>query len=260
MSTTRHRPFLSAVLASVFLAAGPSRAADVKPGVVFVVGGAGGWDVLGKSARLAFGAGDVPHEIREFPWSHGFGRLLQDLQDWKHLQEKASALAMEVRQVKGADPDRPVYLVGKSAGTAIVLGAAAELPAETLERIVLLSSAVSPDYDLGPALRATRREIVSFWSPHDRLVLGWGTGEFGTADRVYGQAAGLVGFRRPVVASSEEENAYQRLVEVRWSPRMIWHGYFGDHVGTSLPLFLYAEVAPWLDPASTGGSFVRPGD
>jgi pimeloyl-ACP methyl ester carboxylesterase len=218
-----------------------------KTGVIFTVGGVGGFDVLGQSARWAFPRAGLPHEVRDFAWTHGWGQVLKDLQDHRHLMRKANELAEQIKQLKEADGERPVCLVGKSGGTAVVLAAAEQLPADTLQRIVLLSAAVSPDYDLRPALRASAGGIVSFHSPHDRLILGWGTKEFGTADRVYGPSAGLSGFQLPPNNPDDEDCfLYERLVQVPWNPRMIKAGHFGTHLGTSLPAFLRVEVARWL--------------
>jgi pimeloyl-ACP methyl ester carboxylesterase len=162
------------------------------------------------------------------------------------LVRKADELAAEVARIKREDPDRPVYLVGKSGGTGVVLLAAERLPPETLERIILLSSAVSPAYDLRPALRATRGEIVSFYSSLDRFVLGWGTTQFGSIDRVYGPSAGFRGFKVTEGWPDEDKLLYRRLVQVDWRPSMLLEGNPGTHYGTSLPGFLSHEVAPWL--------------
>jgi hypothetical protein len=217
-----------------------------KPGVVFVVGGIGGLDSVGRAAVHVFPKMGLPHDIRDFVWQHGTGHFLKDLQDTDYLVEKAEELADEVRRVKAADAERPVYLIGKSAGAAVVLFAAERLPPATLERILLLSAAVSTNYDLRPALRATRREVVSFHSCYDWLVLGFGTTEFGTADRVHGRSAGLYGFTKPADPSAEDEALYLRLVQVPWSPGMIGGLNLGGHQGTSMPGFLKREVAPWL--------------
>src|SRR5262249_5495298 len=147
-------------------------------------------------------------------------------------------LAAEVLKIKAQDPDRPVFLVGKSGGTGLVLAAAEQLPPQTLERIILLSAAVSPSYDLRPALRATRHEIVSFYSPYDQLVLNWGTSQFGTIDRYYGASAGLRGFVIPTDQSPEDRALYDRLVQVKWNPAMILEGHLGSHIGTSMPAFV----------------------
>ncbi len=241
------------VLCAGAFAGYPARAAEpaappVRPGVVFVVGGIGGFDILGPSARWAFPHAGLPHEVREFVWTHGWGQMFKDLQDVRHLLRKAAELAAEIRRVKEKDPACLVYLVAKSGGTGLVLAAAEQLPPQTLERIVLLSAAVAPSYDLRAALRATRGQIVSFYSKHDRFILGWGTNQFGTVDRQYGPGAGLCGFRLPPGLTGQDFNLYDRLVEIPWEPRMISEGYTGTHFGTSLPAFLEKEVAPWLRP------------
>jgi len=217
-----------------------------KPGVIFTVGGVGGFDVLGRSARSAFPRAGLAHEVRDFVWTHGWGQVLKDLKDHRHLARQADELAAAIQRTKEADAERPVFVIGKSGGTALVLAAIEQLPPATVERVVLLSAAVSPDYDLRPALQACKRGIVSFHSRHDRLILGWGTREFGTADRVYGPSAGLDGFNTPADLSDEDQKLYDRLVQVPWNPRMVRDGHLGTHLGTSLPGFLRKQVAPLL--------------
>jgi pimeloyl-ACP methyl ester carboxylesterase len=185
-------------------------------------------------------------EPRAFCWSHGTGRVLRDLQDAWHLHDKASELAELVRQLKKEKPERPVYLMAVSAGTALVLAAAEQLPAGSVERIILLGSALSPHYNLAPALRATRTQIVSFYSEKDWFILGWGTSTFGTADRFYTGSAGLAGFRTP--DDPEARLLHGRLIQVPWRPEMMLLGNFGAHFGNSAPLFMRYQVVPWLYP------------
>jgi hypothetical protein len=217
-------------------------------GVVFVVEGIGGLDFVARAAQSSLIHAGLPHEVRIFTWTHGEGHFLKDLQDTGHVLQKADELAAEVLRAKERDARRPVYLVGKSGGAGVVLAAAERLPPGTLERIVLLSAAVSPTYDLRPALRATRAEIVSFCSGYDQLVLGWGTRQFGTIDRVYGPSAGLNGFRVPLNLTPEDQWLYERLVQIPWRASMIREGNLGTHTGTSMPAFIGKEVAPWLKP------------
>jgi len=190
----------------------------------------------------------VQHEIRDFVWTHGRGQLFRDLQDFRYLLRKADELAEQIRKVKQEDPERPIYVIGKSGGAELVLAAAERLPPATLERIILLSAAVSPRHDLRPALRATKKELVSYYSVCDRLVLGWGTSQFGTADRYYGASAGMDGFIVPDNLSPEDHALYARLVQIPWKPRMILEGHFGSHGGNSMPLWVKQELAPWLKP------------
>jgi hypothetical protein len=217
-------------------------------GVVFVVGGIGGWDILGAASQWELPRMGIHHEIRDFVWTHGFGQPFKDLQDKPHLIRKAEELAEEVRKVKKENPERPIYLIGKSGGAGLVLAATERLPADSLERVILLSAAVSPHYDLRPALRATWGEVVSFFSDNDQFVLGWGTTHFGTIDRVYGPSAGLHGFVIPTKLSAEDRLLYRRLIQIPWTSAMILEGHFGAHTGTSLPSFVGWELAPWLRP------------
>src|SRR5262249_29072315 len=141
----------------LFLPSGPIRTARLtyvaKPpppagrGVVFVVEGVGGFNIFSTAVRWALPAAGITHEVREFTWSQGFGHVLKDLQDTRHLRRKAAELAAEIRRLKAEQPDRPAFIVAKSGGTGLALAAAEQLPPETLERIILLSAAVSPAYD-----------------------------------------------------------------------------------------------------------------
>ena len=227
------------------------RTAETEPskrGVVFVVGGVGGWDVVGLACQKMLPQVGVQHEVRDFIWTHGWGQMFKDLQDTSHILRRADELAAEVRRVKADDPDRPVYLVGKSGGAGVVLAAAECLPAATLDRIILLSPAVSPTYDLRPALTATKGEIISFYSIYDQFILGWGTRQFGTVDRFYCPAAGLYGFVVPGRLGEADRALYQRLVQLPWRPAMIFEGNLGNHTGSSMPGFVGREVGPWLKP------------
>jgi pimeloyl-ACP methyl ester carboxylesterase len=231
-------------------AANPVRAEPPKPppGVVIIVGGVGGIDVLGTAAQWALPRAGVHHEVVDFFWSHGRGHIFKDLQDTRHCLRKADELATAIWNLKLFEPERPVYLVGKSGGTGLVLAAAEQLPPGMIERIILLSAAVAPTYDLRPALRATKHELVSFYSPFDQFVLGWGTSHFGTIDRYYGPSAGLRGFIVPTNLSTDDRALYDRLVQLRWHPGMIKEGHLGGHIGNSLPGFVANELAPWLKP------------
>jgi hypothetical protein len=216
--------------------------------LVFVVEGVGGFDIFAPSVHWALNHSGLPHEFRHFVWTHGWGHILKDLQDSPHLALEAEALAAEVSRAKTTFPLRRIYLIGKSGGAALVLGAAEKLPPATLERIILLSAAVSPIYDLRGALRATSREIISFYSDHDQIVLGYGTRKFGTADRAFSASAGLHGFLVPRDLSAADQNLYRRLIQVPWTPSMMTEGNFGGHAGTNSPFFLRKEVTPWLLP------------
>jgi pimeloyl-ACP methyl ester carboxylesterase len=237
-----------ALALALLLKAAPAEPAEPGPGVVFVVGGVGGCDALGFCARAALPAAGVVHEIREFEWTHGKLHPLRDLQDTRHLVARAAELAEQVRAVRAERPAVPIYLIGHSAGGGLVLLTAAQLPPDTLERIILLSPAMSPEFDLRPALRATRREVVSFYSRQDRVVLDWGTSTFGTVDRIYSTSAGHSGFREPDDLNAEGRELYRRLVQEPWRWESLLEGRGSGHNSTTMPWFLKRHVAPWLRP------------
>lgn len=218
------------------------------PGVVFRVGGVGGIGFMGFTTHWALPRAGLPHEIRDFTWTHGKGHMFLDLQDTRHCLVKAHELAVEIRKIKAENPDKPVYVLAHSGGSALALAAAEVLPERSIERIVLLSAAVSPAYDLRPALRATNNGIINFYSRKDHLILGWGTKCFGTMDRYYGPSAGYVGFVVPTNLETDDRLLYSRLVQRPWYPKQILEGNTGGHEGSVMPGFLAKEVVPWLKP------------
>jgi hypothetical protein len=232
---------------SVWAQQTPRQAAEIEPGLVILVEGIGGLDMLGKSATHAFKQLGLPHEVYQFHWTHGTGKYLRDLQDTQHVLKKAEELAAYIKDYRAKNPSKPIYVVGKSGGTGLVLFAVQSLPANTVDRVILLSAAVSPTFDLRGALRATRREIVSFHSRNDRIMLAWGTSTFGTIDRYYGTSAGLTGFVIPDNLNEADRALHMRLIQVPFSSRMLHEGTSnGSHMSTSMPWFVSAEVAPWL--------------
>jgi hypothetical protein len=248
---------------------------EQKKGIVFVIDGAGGSGFLPfVLSRILPEAG---LEMNHFRWSAGYMRIIKDLTNRDTNRKKASELASVLRNYRLQFPEHQLHLVAKSAGTAIALWAMTELEPLTLDRVVLLSPAVSPVFPLDDALRAARQDVYSFWSPADVFFLDWGTSLFGTADGVYGRSAGLVGFARnrqngqlseqlpeqlpeqPSEQLSEllsgqlseplpEPVGTARLCEVKWAPSMISSLHVGDHSGTSMPPFIRKYVMPLLSP------------
>jgi len=220
--------------------------AGQQKGLVLVADGVGGLDLCGTSLRYVMGSMAVPLSVRVMKWGHGLGRWHADLTNESNRDLKAAEIAAEVNAFRKIAPDAPVYLVGKSGGTGLVVKALEQLPENAVEAVVLLSPAISPQYNLLKALQAVHREIVVFWSPLDFFVLGFGTRIFGTIDRIKSVSAGLVGFR-PLDSTDEvERQHYAKLRQVRWQPGMASTGYLGGHVGPDNPAFLRKYVVPLL--------------
>src|SRR6516162_6554884 len=98
MSLTRI--ILAAFACAWLCPAGKVCAAEQKLGVVYLVGGIGGISPLGPAAKVALPLAGVEHELRDFPWQHGKGLFLRDLQDRRHLLAKAAELADEIRELR----------------------------------------------------------------------------------------------------------------------------------------------------------------
>lgn len=218
----------------------------VRPGVVILVEGIGGFNLMQLSGKIGFHNAGLPHKVEQFYWSHGFGRFMCDLQDERHVLEKGMDLAKEIWKRKKENPKEPIYLIGHSGGTGVAVRAAELLPKNTIQRMILLSSALSPEYNLVPALSACKNGIVSYYSPHDHFFLRFGTSQFGTIDRMYCTSAGCQGFEVPKELFACEKQAYSNLRQIPWNSKMILHGNFGNHTGTVQPSFLEHEVSRWL--------------
>lgn len=214
---------------------------------MIVADGVGGFNVCGMAlAKVAREAG-LPLDIQVVRWGHGVGRWYADLSKTANQQAQAERVAKTIRLHRTLRPRDPVFLVGKSGGCAVLVKALEQPSGAKVERLILLAPALSPSYDLTRALNNVINEAVVFWSPLDVLILGVGTRLFGTSDRVRGWGAGLVGFRRPSATDPPERiEAYKKLRQVRWSPRMSATGNLGGHLGTDSPLFLKRYVLPLL--------------
>lgn len=227
----------------------PRPPGDARSGLVLMADGVGGLDLCGTGLTHAAAKAGSSHEVRVIPWGHGFGRWHRDLTNVQNHCKWAEHIASEVAAYRAAKPDAPVYIVGKSGGTGVVVRSLELMPDNAVDAVVLISSALSPDYDLTRALRAVKGQMTSFWSPLDVFVLGAGTKLFGTVDRCNRVSAGLVGFRRPKDLDEAGAAQYAKLRQVRWSPNMASTGYFGGHVGPDNPAFLRKYVLPLIGVA-----------
>jgi pimeloyl-ACP methyl ester carboxylesterase len=185
----------------------------------------------------------IPLHVERVRWSHGRGRILADQVDACNVEVEGRRLAASVAAWRASCPSWPVYLVGHSAGCAVVLSAAEALPPGSVERVVLLAPAVSADYDLRPTLACARRGVDVFTSCKDWWALGVGTRLLGTTDRRWAPAAGRVGFR-PVLGCPTDAELYRKLHEHPWDPAVAWSGNRGGHYGTYTTAYLDAYVLP----------------
>jgi pimeloyl-ACP methyl ester carboxylesterase len=180
-------------------------------------------------------------------WSHGCPRILADHIAFGHAREEGRRLAAEVVVLRQGCPDAPVYLVGHSAGCAVVAAAAEWLPPDGVDGIVLLAPALSQGYDLRPVLRCARQRVDVFYSEHDWVYLGLFTSLIGTSDRHWTAASGRYGFLPPAGEPGDFALA-RRLRQHPWQPGYAATGNRGGHYGIYQPDFLRCYVLPLLGP------------
>jgi pimeloyl-ACP methyl ester carboxylesterase len=241
-------PFVAGCLTAgyrseVYPAAKPS--VQCPAGVVFVANGSGDFHTVSNNLGQALAETSVPLEIETFTWSQGYGRYLFDHINHDNHLSQGRLLANQVAAYRQLYPARRIYLVGHSAGCAVILAAAERLPPGSVERIVLLAPSVSQEYDLRPALRTARLGIDVFHSCRDRWILGLCMQIVGTADGHGCSAAGQCGFT-PVVVCPEDAPLYSKLRQHPWDPAVEWSGHAGGHYGSNQVGFLKAYVVPLL--------------
>ena len=159
----------------------------------------------------------------------------------------AAAIAAEIADWRRTHPDAPFYLVGYSGGGGMATLVTAALPDDvSIDRLVLVAPAISPDYPLSTDVMPHVREYVVSYASERDLQVGWGTRTFGTIDRKNTASAGAIGFAE----------SHERLLEYRWSEADLAVGHAGNHLAYLSARWQAAKLLPVLDP-SVGPSALR---
>jgi pimeloyl-ACP methyl ester carboxylesterase len=176
-------------------------------------------------------------EVR--PWGVPF-MTIHNLRAHERNEATAAAIAAEIAEWRRAHPDEPFYLVGYSGGGGMATLVTAALPdGVSIDRLVLVAPAISPDYPLEhEVLPHVREHVVNYASDRD-LQVGWGTRTFGTIDRKSTASAGAIGF----------EAQHPRLLEYRWSTADAPFGHAGNHLAYLNGRWQAAKLLPALDPS-----------
>jgi pimeloyl-ACP methyl ester carboxylesterase len=157
--------------------------------------------------------------------------LFGDLTDREAQYRAANGMANMARCVRRDCPHAQIFFLGHSAGAHVVLAAAAMMPEKSVDRIIVLHSAVSATYDLKPALRASRYGIDNFYSSEDS-VLDSAVQHATTADGTKIPCAGRIGVRLPC-PTPEEVAAYRNVRNYRWYEDLCGNG--GHYAWTLQP-------------------------
>ncbi len=213
--------------------------------VIFILDGVGGFQFVPLLARRALrGQNEVPGTTM-FRWQFGLpGEIWTDLMWRRRNEHMAGVLAETLIAFRESHPLAAIHVLAFSGGAGIAVWACERLGGRArVQTLALACPALSPTYNLGPALRSVER-CYALVSARDRWLLGVGTGLFGTTDRYFGPAAGQVGFTCPGSLSEEDARAYERLREIRWSPAFSEDGHRGGHTGWARVKFLRRHLLP----------------
>ncbi len=211
-------------------------------GLVIVLSGIEGRSVLTEDIARGLNDGGVDYAIEVYPWTSDWGGPLYNLRAEDRNRRQSEKLAARIEEYQMDYPDRPVFLVGHSGGSAIAVWTAESLsPDRQVEGIVMIAPALSPSYSLDLALAHSRRGIVNFYSELD-MIVDIGTKLAGTMDGPRTASAGAVGFKRG--GSEIEDLAYEHLYEVPWRKEMALTGNIGGHFSSSATYFVSTYVAP----------------
>jgi hypothetical protein len=111
-----------------------------------------------------------------------------------------------------------------------------------VNNVVLLSSSVSSQRDLSPALEHMRGYFYATYSREDYILAALAV----NADGGPGPPAGKVGFRRPAKMSRETAQLYSKVVNLPWKPGYAGYGWNGGHTRATERDFIRAVIAPRL--------------
>lgn len=205
--------------------------------------GIGGYRSIDRMFLQGLQQGGLDAEFRPYDWTEndpGLGALLTTEM---HTTE-ATKVAQMLAQLARENPHAKLTVSVHSGGAGIIVWALEQMPDDfQIESLLLLSPALSPQYDLSKAMRHVRGKVYAFYSPYDVAVLGIGTHMFGTIDGVKTDAAGKAGFAKPKGA---DESQYAKLVQVPYDSSWVRVGNIGDHIGTLSRPFARRVVAPLL--------------
>lgn len=226
-------------------------------GLVIVLTGIHGRLWLSESICHGLVDGGVAQAIEIYDWTyHGDLLPFYNLGAIERNHRMARQIASRVEAYEKDYPGRPVTLVGYSGGGPLAIWTAESLPKGVqVDGLILLSTPLVPEYDLRPALSASHKGIVAFYSQNDRIYLALGTLIFGTMDKHHRVSAGNLGFIDPrkshpdtpatsPASGPASDEAYDKLYQVPWQSEMAKYGYGGTHLTIGAKRFVAAYLAP----------------
>ncbi|MCG6157985.1 lysophospholipase [Rubinisphaera margarita] len=219
-------------------------------GLVLILPGIEGLSSLSHSLVHGLNDGGVSQALEIFDWTVTVKPGVFNLWLPNRSSRLAARIAEHIADYKAQHPDRPVSIIGHSGGGAMIPKTLEALaPGIEIESAVMIAPALSPGYDLAPALQRIRRQLFCYRSRLDWYFLGFGTWTMGTLDRRFGTSGGNRGFRVPCENDRERFEIYrQKYVEVPYRFSMIRDWHYGGHLSCMNRVFVERHIAPRIVP------------
>ncbi len=183
---------------------------------------------------------DTSAQVYDWTRVEQYTFALSNLKRYSLNLARAKALANQIVAWRRTHPDVKLYVVAISGGVGVAVFAAESLPEDFhLRGMVLLSGAVTPQYDLTKTMQVSEKGILAYSSDKDTLILREGTRRHGTMDRVFSQSAGYSGFVQPVDDQSRLRQLYWQEGDRRW-------GNNGGHKGSLAKPYFREFILPFL--------------
>jgi pimeloyl-ACP methyl ester carboxylesterase len=225
--------------------AGTATIAPQRPDTVVVVPGLGGDG--GVYAQVVYALRDAGSRdcLKIFDWGYGWGLFFVTISSDGLHRDTEQRLVEAVAQWRAEHPGSRIVLIGHSAGAGVILGTLARLGGDTtVGQIILLAPAVSPEYDLRPALKHAS-VIHVFYCRDDIFWEGIGPTIFGGYDGVHGSGAGRLGFSLVHLTEAEKQKVVQHPYQAAWKSL----DYDGGHFNSLSAPFIAKVIKPLIDAA-----------
>lgn len=213
-------------------------------GKVYYLDGIGCYGFGRSSVPAGFQSAGYRGDVEYWSWS-ATGTPLDQL-GGPLIRARGKDLAELITMYKETYPGRPVSIVGLSGGTGVGVFACEYLPDGVfVDEVILVASSLSSTYDLTGALQHVRGNITLYQTSGD-LALGVGARLLGTIDGApLATSAGLVGFQEPRDLTPEQKVAYDRVINIPYSPAFSALGFYGDHTSAvESASFVKHKMAP----------------
>jgi len=240
---THLRALFVLVIPILTAAGGCSQPSQTCPRVIFLDGA--GWYSGDRGVREGLAGAGYPGPVERFGWSLMLGPVADHVLAGPD-HPRTNDLAGRLTDLRRANPDGQIVLMGLSSGCSMIVAALEKLTADVkVDAVVLLSPSTSRRTDLREALTHVKGRVYVTINPYDPvLAVGESSGSEG------GDPAGRIGFSPPEDLPLDEDGQalYRKIEYVMWKEEYGKLGWKGGHTGATSAAFIRTVIAPKIMP------------